>query len=141
MSEEKSLEPVVVDPRQKVEKLESSKDGDAASEEIVTSFVIRRSMKFYPITDSEFENLSYVNTLFNVLLAAGPLLAGVGITSLLSLFTISKSDQPTAFGAYGATGILSVIGAAVVLLFAARIYKQRKDLLSKWQKTATPAKS
>lgn len=97
-------------------------------------------MRFYPITDTELDNLSNITTIFNVLLAAGAFLMGLGITALLSLLTISPEVSPKAWGANAAIGVLSLIGAAAICAVLWSIYQRRDNILSRCKNTPRPTK-
>ena len=106
---------------------------------IVQTFVMKRAMRFYPLTDSEFKSMSYLTTELSVLLAVGPALAGISITALLTLFTLNSKTEPMAFGIYLAIGVTFLLASIGIFFYMWRIYKEKNSVLARWKSMASDA--
>ena len=136
MNDEKQLEPVA---DKEATLIKEVRKDEYVGEQIVRTYVIKRAMRFYPLTDSEFESMSYLTTELSVLLAVGPALAGISITALLTLFTVNSRTDPIAFGIYVAIGIAFLIASMGIFFYMWKIYKEKNSVLARWRSMASDA--
>jgi len=136
MADEKQLETVKETTIVEASKVRKNEHNE---EPIVQTFVMKRSMRFYPLTDSEFESMAYLTTELSVLLAVGPALAGISITALLTLLTLDRKTEPMAFGIYLAIGITFLLASIGIFFYMWKIYKDKNSVLARWKSMASDA--
>lgn len=104
---------------------------------VIKSYVSRRQMRFFPLTEAEFYGLAYINTEICLLLAVGPALGGLSIAAAATLATLDSSSQPMAVGVHRTIAIsffILAVGIGVRYYF---VHKQKKSELERLVAIAT----